>query len=112
MLSPLSDKQQNTIKTLCRCRNNLHSQVFFFSICSFRFDPPTHPSTHLEDLEGAHERLVDGHHGTGVVELAAVVGRREESDQLALREELVAVLHHLADQKNGREKDENTGENA
>lgn len=32
----------------------------------------------LEDLKGAHERLVDRHHGTGVVELATVVGRREE----------------------------------
>lgn len=49
----------------------------------------------LEDLEGAHERLVDGHERARVVELAAVVGRREQCHQLALREELVAVLHHL-----------------
>jgi hypothetical protein len=30
------------------------------------------------DLEGAHEGVVDAHHGARVVELAAVVGRREE----------------------------------
>jgi len=50
---------------------------------------------YLEDLEGAHEGLVDGHHGTGVVELATVVGRRKKRDQLSLGEEFVAVLHHL-----------------
>lgn len=47
------------------------------------------------DLEGAHEGLVDGHHGARVVELPAVVGGAEEGDELALREELVPVLHHL-----------------
>jgi hypothetical protein len=49
----------------------------------------------LEDLEGAHQRVVHAHHGAGVVELAAVVGRREDGHQLALGEELVPVLHHL-----------------
>merc|ERR1712176_117661 len=38
----------------------------------------------LEDLEGAHERLVHRHHAASVVELAAVVGGREEGDQLPL----------------------------
>ena len=46
-------------------------------------------------MERTHEHLVDGHHGAGVVELAAVVGRREERDELPLREELVAVLDDL-----------------
>jgi hypothetical protein len=46
-------------------------------------------------LEGAHERLVDGHHGRGVVKLAAVVWGRKEGDQPALGKELVAVLHDL-----------------
>lgn len=32
---------------------------------------------------------------TGVIKLAAVVGRREERDELPLRKELVAVLDHL-----------------
>jgi len=49
----------------------------------------------LEDLEGAHESLVDAHHGAGVVELTAVVGGREKGDQLPLGEELVAVLNDL-----------------
>jgi len=49
----------------------------------------------LQDLEGAHEGLVDAHEGARVVELAAVVGGGEERDQLALGEELVAVLDDL-----------------
>ena len=39
--------------------------------------------------------LSERYHSAGVVELAAVVGRREESDELALGEEFVAVLDHL-----------------
>jgi hypothetical protein len=46
-------------------------------------------------VERAHERGVDTHHGAGVVELPAVVGRREERYQLSPGEELIAVLHHL-----------------
>lgn len=49
----------------------------------------------LEDLERAHQRLVDAHEGARVVELPAVVGGREDGHQLALREELVALLDHL-----------------
>ena len=48
-----------------------------------------------KDLERAHEGLVDGHHGTSVIELTAVVGSREEGDELALGEELVTVLNDL-----------------
>ena len=59
--------------------------------------------THLQDLEGAHERLVDRHHAAGVVELATVVGRREQRHQLPLGEELVPVLHHLAIRQGDRE---------
>ena len=46
-------------------------------------------------LEGAHESLVHAHHGAGVVELPAVVGGREQCDELPLGEELVAVFYHL-----------------
>lgn len=46
-------------------------------------------------LERAHEGLIDTHHGAGVIELATVVGRREEGDELALREKFVTVFHHL-----------------
>lgn len=49
----------------------------------------------LENLEGAQQALVDAHHGACVVELAAVVGRGEESHELALAEELVAILDDL-----------------
>ena len=49
----------------------------------------------LEDVEGAHECLVDAHHGPGVVEFAAVVGRREDGHQLPFREELVPVFYNL-----------------
>ena len=49
----------------------------------------------LQDAEGAHQALVDRHDRAGVVELAAVVGRREHRDQLFVSKELVPVLHHL-----------------
>lgn len=49
----------------------------------------------LQDLERAHQRLVDGHHSTSVVEFAAVVGCRKQSDQLPLGKELVAILDNL-----------------
>ena len=42
----------------------------------------------LQNLEGAHEGVVDGHHGAGVVELAAVVGSGEDGNKLAAGEEL------------------------
>lgn len=46
-------------------------------------------------LERAHKRLIHRHHTACVVELAAVVRRREQRNQLPLRKELVAVLNHL-----------------
>merc|ERR1719474_8195 len=51
--------------------------------------------TRLQYLERTHECFVDRHHAPGIVELPAVVGRREEGDQLPLGKELVAVLDHL-----------------
>lgn len=42
----------------------------------------------LQNLEGAHEGVVDGHHGAGVVELATVVGGGEDGDELTAGEEL------------------------
>ena len=52
-------------------------------------------------LEGAHEGLVHTHHGTRVIELAAIVRRRKESHQLPPSEELVPVLHDLQDAVRG-----------
>mmetsp|Transcript_91951 Transcript_91951/g.233805 ORF Transcript_91951/g.233805 Transcript_91951/m.233805 type:complete len:308 (+) Transcript_91951:258-1181(+) len=49
----------------------------------------------LEDLETAHQGLIDRHHRTCVVELPAVVGGAENRDKLALGKELVAVLNDL-----------------
>jgi hypothetical protein len=46
-------------------------------------------------LEGAEQALVDTHHGSGIVEFAAVVRCTKQRNKLALREELVAVLHDL-----------------
>lgn len=46
-------------------------------------------------LERAHERFVYAHHAAGIVKLAAVVGSRKQSHQLALGEEFVTVLNHL-----------------
>lgn len=50
---------------------------------------------HGTHLERAKQTLVDAHHSTCVVKLSTVVGRAEQSDQLAFREELVSVLHNL-----------------
>ena len=47
-------------------------------------------------LEGAQQRLVDAHHRTGVVELAAIVWRGEERDQMPFCEEFVSVLDDLS----------------
>jgi len=47
------------------------------------------------NLEGAEQALVHAHHGAGIVKLAAVVGRAEERHELALGEELVAILDNL-----------------
>ena len=52
----------------------------------------------LENLEGAHEFLVDGHHGSGIVD-ATVVGRREQRHQLTLGEELVTVINNHGEGK-------------
>lgn len=46
-------------------------------------------------LEGAHERLIHTHHGAGIVKLSAVVGSREQGDELPLCEKLVTIFHHL-----------------
>jgi hypothetical protein len=62
------------------------------------YNPHPPPIPQPPHLEGAHECLVDAHHGAGVLKLAAVVGRRENGHQLALGKELVALLDHLAKQ--------------
>lgn len=47
------------------------------------------------NLERAEQALVYAHHGTCVVELATVVGSTEQSDELTLGEELVAIFYNL-----------------
>eukprot|EP00964_Phaeocystis_antarctica_P076659 scaffold47411_cov57-Phaeocystis_antarctica.AAC.1 len=49
----------------------------------------------LQNAEGAHQAFVNRHDRAGVVEFAAIVGRREDGDELPVSEELVAVLHDL-----------------
>jgi hypothetical protein len=49
----------------------------------------------LENLKRAHESVVNAHHRAGIIEFAAVVGRRKQRDQLPFCKELVAVFHHL-----------------
>lgn len=49
----------------------------------------------VTNLERAEQTLVDAHHGSRVVKLAAVVGRAEEGNELALGEKLVAILDNL-----------------
>lgn len=49
----------------------------------------------VTNLERAEQTLVDAHHGSRIVKLAAVVGRAEEGNELALGEKLVAILDNL-----------------
>ena len=49
----------------------------------------------LQHLEGAHERVVNGHHGTSIVEFTTVVWSTEEGNQLTLRKELVPIFYDL-----------------
>jgi hypothetical protein len=46
-------------------------------------------------LEWAHERFINGEHGTSIIKFATVIWRREQSDQLPLAEELIAVFDDL-----------------
>ena len=46
-------------------------------------------------MEAAHERRVDAHDRARVVELSTIIGSRKQRHELALREELVAVLDDL-----------------
>jgi len=48
------------------------------------------------NLEGAHQRLINTHHRAGVVKLSAVVWCREQSYQLTLGKEFIAVFYHLS----------------
>jgi len=49
----------------------------------------------FDDLKGAEQSFVDAHEGAGVVELAAIVWRGEDGDELPVGEELVAVFDDL-----------------
>ena len=49
----------------------------------------------MELLELAAQRLVDVHYGGVIVELAAIVRRREYRHQVAIREKFVALLDDL-----------------
>jgi hypothetical protein len=49
----------------------------------------------LQNLERAHERFVDTHHSTCIIEFTTVIWSREESNKLPPSEKLVAVLNDL-----------------
>lgn len=49
----------------------------------------------MTHLEGAQQRLVHAHHRTRIIKFAAIVGRREERDQVPFRKKFVPVLDHL-----------------
>lgn len=46
-------------------------------------------------LEGAHQSLIDTHHGACIIKLATVVWRRKYGDQLPIRKKLVPILSNL-----------------
>lgn len=48
-----------------------------------------------QDGETAHERVIDRHEGTRVVELATVVGGAKHRHKLTTTEELIAIFYHL-----------------
>ena len=49
----------------------------------------------LEDLKAAHKRIIDRHHRSRVVKLAAVVWRTKQCDELPSLEELVPIFDNL-----------------
>ena len=49
----------------------------------------------LENLERAKQTLIYAHHSAGIVKLATVVWCTEQSNELPLRKEFVAILDHL-----------------
>jgi len=49
----------------------------------------------LKDLEAAHQRVINAHHGPRIVKLPTIVWGREYGDELPPGEELVPVLHDL-----------------
>jgi hypothetical protein len=59
-----------------------------------------HRAQGTTNLERAEQALVNAHHGASIVELSAVVRRAEQSDKLALREELVPILDYLVGSAN------------
>jgi len=50
-------------------------------------------------LKGAHKGLVNTHHASCIVKLPAVVGGREQRDQLSLGKELITVFNNLEDSR-------------
>jgi hypothetical protein len=49
----------------------------------------------FQNLEGAHKSVVYGHHGSGIVEFAAVVRRRKDSHQFTTSEEFITIFNDL-----------------
>jgi len=78
------------IKVLCFFLHSLLSRRSIWSSASNGF-----LLSWLQNLEGAHQGLVHSHHGTCIIELSTVVGSTEQSHELSLSEELVAVFHDL-----------------
>ena len=54
----------------------------------------------LQYLEPAHELIIDYHYGSCIVPLSVVVRSREDSDQLSISEELVAIFNDLMSSAN------------
>jgi len=54
----------------------------------------------LKDFEAAHQGFIDGHHGSSVVELATVVRRAEECDELPLSKEFITIFYNLVSPAN------------
>jgi hypothetical protein len=88
MLSKQQQKRKRTNKTLNKI-SCVPGGGGIPSLC-LRFAP-----VRLEDLERAEQAGVDVHERASVVELAAVVWRGEDGNQLPVGEELVPVLHDL-----------------
>mmetsp|Transcript_15416 Transcript_15416/g.25393 ORF Transcript_15416/g.25393 Transcript_15416/m.25393 type:complete len:256 (-) Transcript_15416:491-1258(-) len=49
----------------------------------------------LQNLERAHESIINRHHRPSIVKLSTVVGRREHRHKFSPREKLIPVFHNL-----------------
>jgi len=92
--------KQDYVKLLM---HRVNSDISIFSSGRSDRSPSTHASIselllllrRLQNLEAAHQSVINRHHCPSVIKLSAVVRSAEQGHQLSLCKELVAILYNL-----------------